>query len=264
MAQENDMNQIRDDNGEGFEEQERRMVSTLLNGEDLVSLLLPTTSEGSNLLANDSRKDKTAANPLHLVEAVAGVAEDGNEGREDLASGGHSREQQRRELGNSVVDEALAESGAQGEGEKGLDELLAALAERQTRGNLVGGEAEDQGNDSTRKIGVQHRFEGAELRVLLLASFLLGLLFVHLLDAGLDTVLDATCGTVEREREGNEGQSIGRIRLAALAVLHRGPEVENDDTESHHQHLKHRSSESVDSEENTFDLPASNPRGRTR
>ena len=52
------------------------------------------------------------------------VAEDRDKRGEDLAGGGDSGEQQRRELGDGEVDEALAHGRAQREGHQCLDKLL--------------------------------------------------------------------------------------------------------------------------------------------
>jgi len=74
----------------------------------LVRLLL-ARELGHDHVADDCAENQDAPPPLHLVERVSGVAEYRIDGGEDLACGGDGGAEEGAELGEGVVDEALAE-----------------------------------------------------------------------------------------------------------------------------------------------------------
>ena len=74
---------------------------------------------------------------------------------------------------------------------------LAALAQGQTRRHLVRGEAEDEGHNGARQVGVEHRLERAEAGRL--GFGVRGLLGVELLGHLLDAVLRNRTGEAGSE-----------------------------------------------------------------
>jgi len=54
----------------------------------------------------------------------------------------------------------------------------------------------------------------------------------------LDAILQAACAPIERKRASDERKPVRGIRPAALARLHGRSEVEDDDADSHQNHLQ--------------------------
>mmetsp|Transcript_40690 Transcript_40690/g.83233 ORF Transcript_40690/g.83233 Transcript_40690/m.83233 type:complete len:222 (+) Transcript_40690:208-873(+) len=183
-------------------------------------------------LRDDANKHQPTAHPLRLVQRVVGVAEDGVDGGEDLSRRRDRREDERAELDNSVVDEALAHSRREPKHRERHQELGALLAKVDAILHLAGGETERKRHHRTRRVGVEHALERRHLgRLSVLAILVLGG-WVHARHRRLHRILDAASKPVEHEGGDDEREAVRGVRASALAGLHWCSHVEDHDADS--------------------------------